>query len=263
MTWLSVLNGESRRSNSARRLGAPRLVRGRCTGGTSLDSATLPVSKTAGYRTVGLVRRARGRVWHPSANAPLAAMDPRGDRPRGDRRRRAAPGPGVQDPEPAEGEQDLRRRSCTPSSTAPRRRSPRCTRRPTSCCPARARACRRACARCAGIRSWSTSGPRGAARAAWSCPSSSARRWTTASAWPSSASTCATTAAPRRSCCATSRSPTRPTRTPTARSPTAIASWARRARSTTTPPASRPTSTRASTSIAAQLDADIKRYAAS
>ena len=36
------------------------------------------------------------------------------------------------------------------------------------------------------------------ARAASSCPSSSARRWTTASAWPSSASTCATTAAPRR-----------------------------------------------------------------
>ena len=31
-----------------------------------------------------------------------------------------------------------------------------------------------------------------------SCRSSSARRWTTASAWPSSASTCATTAARRR-----------------------------------------------------------------
>ena len=46
MTWLSVLNGESRLGNTARRLGAPRLVRGRCTGGTSLDSATLPVSKT-------------------------------------------------------------------------------------------------------------------------------------------------------------------------------------------------------------------------
>ena len=37
-----------------------------------------------------------------------------------------------------------------------------------------------------------------------------------------------------RSCCATSRSPTPPTRTPTARSPRASASWARRARSTTT-----------------------------
>ena len=36
-------------------------------------------------------------------------MDPRGDRPRGGRLHRPAPGAGVQDPEPAEGEQDLAR----------------------------------------------------------------------------------------------------------------------------------------------------------
>ena len=50
------------------RLGAPRLVRGRCTGGTSLDSATLPVSKT---QDTALAARCIGRVLVSDTLQPM------------------------------------------------------------------------------------------------------------------------------------------------------------------------------------------------
>ena len=125
-------------------------------------------------------------------------MDHRGDRPRGDRRRRPAQAPESKAPsEPkvskiSPAELHAKLDGAPPALAALHAQAnDLLPGRPQE--PAGARR-----ARCAGTPSSSTSGRPGACPAASSCRSSSACRWTTASAWPSSASTCATTAAPRR-----------------------------------------------------------------
>jgi hypothetical protein len=178
---------------SAWRLGAPRLVRG-CTGGTPwiVDP---PREYDEGYRTLALCAvRVAGLT--PFSECAAGCHGSRGGRPRRDRRRRPQPGPGVQDPEPPKAStispQELHAKldGAPPALAALHARPTDLSRRAQGLQARGARAC-------AATRSSSTCGPRGAARAASSCRSSSARRWTTASAWPSSASTCATTAGAR------------------------------------------------------------------
>ena len=175
MTAIS-LRWRSRGGDSCRRLGPAPAGAGACTGGPSLDSATLPVSRRryrtaawcAGTRRSGTLQRMRRRL--PWILGAVAAR----------RRRRRRAHAGVRSPRAPSGEPQGahdRRRRREPARRRAAGRSPRCTRRPTQLLPGGASGLRGAARGAArATRSSSTSGPRGAARAASSSRSSSARR---------------------------------------------------------------------------------------